>query len=622
MNSANCPKCNELLSRKTVASARECNNCNAKRILAKYLSDEEFLFKKTKSKETGNYTILLINFLNKSALVPSQQNRIVVDFVKIMNLVKDHNARLSELWVHNSYFKVSAIKSRNALNIIKVFLYSEDLIAFDMVSDSFFPIETREIYRFKKDILDYFYSPTRCRDCGAESINSAQSFCYTCIAYRSIFNKTTLEYVNKEFPNNSLKGLYFNYTKFIATLGRTPQTLVNLLESGTRFIKFLTKYIPDNINTWPFKFNDNNLDLEAILESPDYTLLIEFKFSEEWRNIFLNEFKGEGITVFLAFLERIGLLSPLQSNPKEKILKKIYTVNQNFQKPLIKMLEKELASKELLEKKNAVIRKKMSTIIDKIDMMISFYNWLANNETAHNWAEVSERMVNTYLLQTPQRSRDIKKRALYNFFQFAKKQRFIFANPIENFIARDRMIEVRPLTKQDHSEIYRKLTTESDQLFVEKLISSLIYFHALQTKNIMEIKIEDIKLASKSIYLNGRPPVFLSTVEMLLLHLTLDERLRRLNGKNSIYLFCSHKSIKDVSIKKGTINQYVKSILGLPPKSLRIAALQFCASNFGAEYLHDCFGLSITQASRYANIGEVLMDDIINDEINNNKKTN
>ena len=44
-------------------------------------------------------------------------------------------------------------------------------------------------------------------------------------------------------------------------------------------------------------------------------------------------------------------------------------------------------------------------------------------------------------------------------------------------------------------------------------------------------------------------------------------------------------------------------------------ALQYCSATYGSEYLHDCIGLSITQAARYAVIGEAILEDIINEEI-------
>ncbi|MEH6947582.1 hypothetical protein V7068_11035 [Bacillus sp. JJ634] len=56
------------------------------------------------------------------------------------------------------------------------------------------------------------------------------------------------------------------------------------------------------------------------------------------------------------------------------------------------------------------------------------------------------------------------------------------------------------------------------------------------------------------------------------------------------------------------IRNVVKEFLNITPKDLRIAALQFCAANFGAEYINNCLGLSITQAESYSKIGEELLD--------------
>ncbi|WP_425203328.1 hypothetical protein [Priestia megaterium] len=612
----NCPKCKELASAVTIQKVGECNNCKAKRILNKYLSDEKFLLEKTKSRDVGNYTIDLIMFLRKSNLVASQQNRIVIDFLKILKMVDNYDVKLSEQWVQSQYFKVSAIKSLKAANIIKAFLYAKDLIELDIISESFFSVEIRSVYRYEKNILDYFFAPSRCHDCGKYLKHNSHSFCYNCLAYRSIYNRTTMEYVEKNFEQDSVKGLYYNFCAYISFLGRKPQTIASILEHSQVFFYFLAKYIPDNLNTWPFSFTPNDQGTRTQLQLTYVQPLVKFTFSEEWLEIFTQEFKNVNVhfSTFLAFLKAIGLVSSPLKNPQEKLREKIDNVMHGFQTPIFRLLEKESATIELLVRKNTVRTKKWSTVENKIDSIIAFYKWLSNNESVQSWAEVSERMVNMYLLEFPEKSRDIKRRLFFNFFEDARKQRYIFSNPIEQFIARDRMIEVKPLSKKIHAQIYQTLVTATNELYVEKLMSSLIYFHALTTREVVGIRIDDIKLDRNCILIKGRPPAYLSKIEMLMLHLTLTERVHQLNGRSSDYLFCSYSALTDKTVSKNTVLKYVKTLIGLSPKSLRIAALQYCAASFGAEYLHNCIGLSVTQASRYANMGEEFLDEIIDFE--------
>ncbi|WP_186669092.1 hypothetical protein [Sporosarcina sp. BP05] len=137
-----------------------------------------------------------------------------------------------------------------------------------------------------------------------------------------------------------------------------------------------------------------------------------------------------------------------------------------------------------------------------MDAIIKFYKWLIDTTEVQGWAEVSEREINIYLLNFPVSSREITKRLLFNFFEYAKKQRFIFNNPIEQFVSRDRMMEVKPLSKREHAKIYRKLTTDINELFVEKLICSLIYFHGLTSKQLVEIKFDNIKLGGNCIFVH------------------------------------------------------------------------------------------------------------------------
>lgn len=617
MNYNSCPLCKNLVSAKTIEKIRICNNCKAEEKLNKYLNDKEFLLSKTKNQNVAKYVPELIKFLKQSTLVYSQQNRIVIDFLKIMNLSYNQQIRLSEEWVENKYFTLSAIKSPNALDCIKAFLNSKGEIDFDSKSKSFYPLDTRHVKRFKSDIVDYYFSDSRCHDCGLNLNTENHSFCYNCVAYRSIYNRTTIEYVENKFSNNSVKGLYWNFCNFIYSLGRKPQTTAEIFSNSNNFFSFLEKYVPDNLHEKPFFFGKREIGLDIRYQVIDSNPFIEFSFTNEWLDLFDQEFKGKNkyFSIFLAFLENVGLVKPLEVDPKKKIALKIDTVELVFQKPILGILEKEAAMIDLLIKKNATFSKKWITVEHKISQLISFYNWIIDNYSVKSWAEVSENMVNIFLLRFPETSREIRKRTLFNFFEYAKKHRHIFYNPIEKFIARDRMVAIKPLSKYEHAKVFSLITNNVNELFVEKLISSLVYFHALKTKQITEIKLEDILVEKKCIIIKGRPPVYLSKVEMLLLHLMLSHREDNMNGKKSTYLFWSSISIKDTPITGNTIGRYVKSITGLSPKSLRIASLQYCAYNFGAEYLHDCLGLSLTQSGRYANIAEWLLEETIEDEL-------
>lgn len=53
----------------------------------------------------------------------------------------------------------------------------------------------------------------------------------------------------------------------------------------------------------------------------------------------------------------------------------------------------------------------------------------------------------------------------------------------------------------------------------------------------------------------------------------------------------------------------------MPAKDLRIASLQFCAEQFGIEYLNQCLGLSLTQSCRYGDIQDYYIEEIIADSI-------
>lgn len=70
-----------------------------------------------------------------------------------------------------------------------------------------------------------------------------------------------------------------------------------------------------------------------------------------------------------------------------------------------------------------------------------------------------------------------------------------------------------------------------------------------------------------------------------------------------------------VQINESWLNRHVKSIYNQPPSSLRRAGLQYCAEVFGPQYLHDCFGLSLSHTARFGDPDDRMIEDIIVDEI-------
>jgi len=285
----------------------------------------------------------------------------------------------------------------------------------------------------------------------------------------------------------------------------------------------------------------------------------------------------------------------------------------------LKLIEFEARKIENYKRKNTSINKKWITVNQSINEIKKFYFWVTEENEISSWAEVTEDMINIYLLRFDFMNGQIRKRTLFNFFSFCKKHGFIFDNPIEQFVARDSMIEVAPLSINQHKAIIKAIEYGEDNLVFERFLASLVYFHGLTSSQIKTIELEHIQLNEMCIQIKGRPPAYLSDSDMGLLKQVLIIRNELLGRKNSNKLFPAFKSLKDTSMSNRLICAKVKELTGYSPKQLRIAAFQYCSAKFGSQFLHDSFGLSLTQSARYARIGEDLLDLLVHEDISTAK---
>lgn len=605
-----CPICSQKVLKKTMQLRRVCNECDSKRRLETYLTDSPYRLLKTKNEFLSNLLIDFILFIKESSLKSGQLNRMVIDFIKILQGYEG-KVLLIESELVNDYFLKSSIKSPTAIYLIKVFLYSKNLIIFDEISNenSFYPEDIRPERRLKRDVLRYIFSKNRCHDCGKNLTEKTQhNYCYDCIGFRSVYNNTQFDYLNKSFNNESIKGLYINYINYIFSLNRTIQTYANIISDSKKFFLFLQDYIPDGLKMYPFKMISKK-------ESQNFRLIhgnkyINILLSEEWVSDFHKEFsyKNSNKKFFLFYLESLGIIRQRSEDEKIKVLQKVDKFESAFQQPILKLIEFEARKLENLNKKNASLTKSWKTVNINIDVIKAFYEWFKKSYTLSSWAEVTEDIVNKYILSMDFMNGQIRKRTLFNFFTFMKEHGFIFSVPIEQFTARDSMILAKPLSLNQHKAIYNAIEYGNENLSVERFLSSLVYFHGLTSKQIKTLELEDVNLDLRCININGRPSAYLSDSDLILLKKVLNYREEKLGRKKSTKLFPAFKSLKDTSISSDFICEKVKLVTKYSPRTLRIAAFQYCSAEFGSHFLQESFGLSLTQSARYARIGEELLD--------------
>src|SRR6266487_3450221 len=81
-------------------------------------------------------------------------------------------------------------------------------------------------------------------------------------------------------------------------------------------------------------------------------------------------------------------------------------------------------------------------------------------------------------------------------------------------------------------------------------------------------------------------------------------------AKQKSYLFISNQTkLADTSMTREYIAEKVRALTGHTPQCLRITCFTALSARYGPQYLVEAFGLSLTQASRYGNLQEFLLEE-------------
>jgi hypothetical protein len=81
-------------------------------------------------------------------------------------------------------------------------------------------------------------------------------------------------------------------------------------------------------------------------------------------------------------------------------------------------------------------------------------------------------------------------------------------------------------------------------------------------------------------------------------------------AKSRAYLFISHQAkFDEAPVPEQYLPQRVRALTGHTPRCLRITCFTAVSAQYGPQYLVEAFGLSLTNASRYGNLKEYLLEE-------------
>ena len=108
----------------------------------------------------------------------------------------------------------------------------------------------------------------------------------------------------------------------------------------------------------------------------------------------------------------------------------------------------------------------------------------------------------------------------------------------------------------------------------------------------------------------GRPPIYLLAEDFLLLDQLLKQRQELPYAKKKSYVFISNQTkLDDKPMTQEYVSKKVRALTGHTPQCLRITCFTALSARYGPQYLVEAFGLSLTQAARYAKMEEFLLEE-------------
>ena len=427
------------------------------------------------------------------------------------------------------------------------------------------------------------------RKLNTSEINKKATVCHNCLSKARVERIQTEDFLKENFTKTWSATLFKKYIMYLKELGIGVETIRKNSSKVLRFLQAAEKELlsPSDINEgW----------LISTLEKTPNSKRIK-------------------LSLFNFFI-KIGYLSV---NADEGILTSIREVLKQVPKGFIRLLE--IYFNEKMELRNRQVkfnaRNPLSLLTVKADIVVfvRLVRWLQINcKHIESWDTVQQEDVHEFLLTLTPKNREIVRKDLLVLFKLAKRKRLITHIPILDIKSRELPPTIEPLTFFEQVNVAKLVKSRLYEQPLECLLTVLSFYHGLSSSHISNIKISDVKVEMKAIFLNDRPPVYLSDDELVLINEYVKQRSNNRNAKNKIYLILSSSSsgvYQDRPINNQFIARKVKAFCGFTPKSLRITCFNMIASNFGPQILVEGFGLSLTQASRYGKLEDYLIQESI-----------
>jgi hypothetical protein len=318
---------------------------------------------------------------------------------------------------------------------------------------------------------------------------------------------------------------------------------------------------------------------------------------------------------FKAFLVEEHIVT--EEAKDEKALKalqaRIEHIPQEYQRLLEIFLNERITLRERQIKQYAKRPLAVRTIVSDFEILSRLVRWLVTNmPDLTGWEMVQEEHIHAFLLTLTPKHREPARKDLHMVFRLARRRRIITHVPIMDYPAKELPPTVEPLRVEEQQTLAQRIRESIYTSSEEAFLSALCFYHGLSSSQICHIKTTNVDVERGMISVGERPPIYLLAEDFLLLEQFLRKRKELPYAKSRSHLFISNNyKLDDEPLGKGYVLHKVRTFTGHTPQRLRITCFTALSARFGPQYLVEAFGLSLTQASRYGNLQEFLLEEEI-----------
>jgi integrase len=348
-------------------------------------------------------------------------------------------------------------------------------------------------------------------------------------------------------------------------------------------------------------------EAEQCFKGPEW---IERKWWEEM-------IEKTGVTLFPTFFRTFLLQERFleETSKDEKLLQAFHAqlerIPQGYRRAVEVYVNDRLALRERQIQFQAKRPLALTTLTSDLDTLSRLVRWLtAYLPQLTGWDMVQEEHIYAFLLTLTPKTREILRKDLYLFFRLARRRRLITHIPLMNLPGRELPRTIEPLSLQEQRAVARTIRENLFTCPEEAWLSALCFYHGLSSSQICRLRTEQVDVERGIIAVEGRPPMYLLAEDFLLLEQFLQRRKGLPYAKKKSYLVISNQTaIDDKPMTQEYVAEKVRALTGHTSQCLRITCFAALSARYGPHHLVEAFGLSLDQASRYADLKGFLLEE-------------